>query len=80
MVPEHISRPQAKAAQTLLRELDLVHKEAEEYRKAIEAFFGELPVAEIAKTLPGEKSGIMIPSLWAEIGDGQHRWESFRHL
>jgi|TARA_B100000315_G_C14531073_1_gene566202 hypothetical protein len=80
MVPEHISRPQARAAQTLLRELDLAHKEVEAYRKAIEAFFDNLPVAEIAKTLPGGKSGIMIPSLWAELGDGQHRWESFRHL
>lgn len=80
LVPEHVVRAKTLSVQTLLRELDVVVSAVEQYRESIERFFVDLPVAPIAKSLPGGKSGVMIPSLWAEVGDAERRWESFRHL
>lgn len=79
-VPEHVTRAKAMSVQTLLRELEVVLDGVDRYRKAIESHFTDLPTAEIARSLPGGKSGVIVPSLWAELGDGQGRWESFRHL
>jgi transposase len=39
-----------------------------------------MPAAEIAKTLPDAKSGTTVATIWAELGDAQNRWNSFRHL
>ena len=39
-----------------------------------------MPAAELVKTLPGAKTGTIVATLWAEIGDAKSRWESFRHL
>jgi transposase len=79
-VPEHVMRAKMLSVLTLLQELEVVLSAVERYRKTIEDFFDNLPVAQIAKSLPGGQSGVMIPSLWAELGDAEGRWESFRHL
>jgi transposase len=79
-VPEHVTRAKSLAVQTLLRELEVVLEAVERYREAIQSFFAGLPVAEIARSIPGGKSGVIVPALWAELGDGCGRWESFRHL
>ena len=34
----------------------------------------------LSQTLPGGKSGTIVPMLWAELGDAKSRWQSFRHL
>ena len=79
-VPGHVTRAKTMSVQTLMRELEVVLDAVERYRKAIGVFFDDLPIAEVARSLPGGKSGVILPSLWAELGDGQGRWESFRHL
>jgi transposase len=79
-VPEHLTRAKAVSVQALMRQLEVVLDAVEDYRKAIELFFDGLPVAEVARSLPGGQSGVTVPSLWAELGDGKRRWESFRHL
>ena len=79
-VPEHITRAKVMSVQTLLRELEVVLDAVDDYRRTIEHFFVRLPEAEIFRSLPGGKSGVVVPGLWAELGDGQGRWESFRHL
>ena len=39
-----------------------------------------MPAVEIAKKLPGGKSGTTVASIWAELGDAPKRWNSFRPL
>ena len=79
-VPEHVARARALSVQTLLRELEVVLAAVEDYKRALQRFFDDLPVAEIARSLPGGKTGSTVVCLWAELGDGKARWESFRHL
>ena len=74
-VRAHVVRAKALAVETLLDELETVLGALDHYKRTIEVFFDQLPVARIAKTLPGGKSGVNVPSLWAELGDGAGRWE-----
>lgn len=79
-VPQHIVRARALSVQTLLRELEVAIEAVESYKKAIQRFLDDLPVSDIARSLPGGKAGVTVACLWAELGDGNGRWESFRHL
>jgi hypothetical protein len=61
-------------------QLRVVVGQVEEYALEVEHFFAAMPLAEVARSLPGGKSGTTVPALWAELGDALDRWESFRHL
>ncbi len=39
-----------------------------------------MPVAQQVAALPGSRSGVTLPSVWAEIGDAHQRWGSAEHL
>ena len=79
-LPAHVVRLKSRLMLTLLRELAPTLAAVAEYREAITDFFGTLPTAEVARSLPIGKTGTTIPSLWAELGDDRDRWPSFRHL
>ena len=79
-IPEHVVRAKAKLLLALVVQLEASVKAVDSYRKEVEDFFAAMPAAEISKTLPGAKSGTTMPALWAELGDADNRWQSFRHL
>src|SRR5262245_844070 len=79
-VPAHVVRAKAKLLLALVVQLEASIKAVNSYSKEIEDFFGAMPAAEIAKTLPGAKTGITVPTLWAELGDAKNRWQSSMHL
>ncbi len=79
-VPAHVVRAKARLTRGLVAELRPVVAIVEEYRKAIEDFFANMPGAQWVRTLPIGNHGIMAPTLWARLGDAPGRWESFRHL
>ena len=39
-----------------------------------------MPAAKLVHGLPGAKTGTIVATLCAELGDAKSRWESFRHL
>jgi transposase len=63
-VPEHVVRAKAQLTEVLIDQLSAASS----------------PAAQIARTLPGGKSGTLVAGIWAELGDAAGRWESFRHL
>jgi transposase len=79
-IPEHVVRAKAKLLLALVVQLEALIPEVESYREEVERFFASMPAAELVKTLPGGKSGTTIVKLWAELGDANNRWQSFRHL
>ena len=79
-IPGHVVPAKVRLMQVLIAELRVVRKAVADYRAEIERFFASMPAAEVARTLPAGKSGVTVPMIWAEIGDVQGRWESFRHL
>lgn len=79
-IPEHVVRAKARLLLALLAQLQASIEGVQSYRESIEDFFAAMPGAEIARTLPGGKTGTTLPMLWAELGDVQGRWNSFRHL
>jgi transposase len=79
-VPEHVVRARAQLVEVLIDQLRASIKAVKTYNHKVESFFTSSPVAELAKTLPGGKSGTLVATLWAELGDAQGRWESFGHL
>jgi hypothetical protein len=80
LVPQHVVRAKAQLLEVLLDELEASVKAVKSYEDKVESFFAAMPAAKIAKTLPGAKSGTTIAALWAELGDAQNHWQSFRHL
>jgi transposase len=78
-VPAQVVRAKARLLQALLAQLDATLQGVADYRKAIAAFFGRLPAAEVATTLPAGH-GVTVPALWAELGDAPGRWASWAHL
>ena len=80
LVPQHVVRAKAQLLEVLLDELEASIKAVKSYEDKVERFFASMPAAEIAKTLPGAKSGTTVAALWAELGDAINRWQSFRHL
>jgi len=80
MVPQHVVRAKAQLVEVLLEQLKPSLRAVKTYNERVECFFASMPAAEIAQTLPGGKSGTLVPTIWAELGDAQDRWESFPHL
>jgi transposase len=79
-VPEHVVRAKAQLTEVLIDQLRAAIKAVKLYEHKVESFFASCPTAQIAKSLPGGKSGTLVASIWAELGDAEGRWESFRHL
>lgn len=79
-VPAHVVRAKAKLLAALVTQLEVSVEAVDSYSAEIQSFFAAMPAAEIAKTLPGGKSGTTVATIWAELGDAQSRWNSFRHL
>ena len=79
-VPEHVVRAKAKLLRALVVQLEASIKAVDSSNEDVQSFFAAMPAAELAKTLPGGKSGTTIATIWAELGDAQSRWTSFRHL
>lgn len=79
-VPAHVVRAKARLVGVLLEQLHATVTGVEAYREAVDDFFGTLPAAQWVRSLPGGKSGLTVPTLWAELGDAQARWSSGAHL
>jgi transposase len=79
-VPVHVVRVQTRLLEALLEQLDVSIRTVHSYREAITDFFGRMPAATWATSLPGGRRGTTVPTLCAELGDAAGRWESFRHL
>lgn len=79
-VPDHVVRAKVRLVRVLIAELKVVRAAVAEYHTEIERFFASLPAAETARSLPAGRSGVVIPMIWAELGDALGRWQSFRHL
>ena len=79
-IPAHVVRAKAKLLAALVIQLEASLRAVDSYSEEVERFFAAMPAAEIAQTLPGGKSGTTVATIWAELGDAQTRWNSFRHL
>jgi len=79
-VPEHVVRAKAQLLRVLLAQLEPLRNAVESYNERVRSFFASMPAAELVKALPGAKTGTIVATLWAELGDAKDRWESFRHL
>src|SRR5262249_29313297 len=79
-VPPHVIRAKSRLMQALVTELAAVMAAGARDRQAVDGFFGGMPGAVWARTLPVGKHGVTVPTLWARLGDAPGRWESFRHL
>ena len=79
-VPEHVVRAKAQLVEVLIDQLRASIKAVKTYNHKVESFFASSPAAQLAKTLPGGKSGTLVASIWAELGDAAGRWESASHL
>ena len=79
-VPAHVARAKSRLVRALVAQLRVMGATLGEYKAEIEDFFASMPVADVARSLPGGKSGVTVPSLWAELGDAPGRRESFQHL
>ena len=79
-MPAHVVRAKSRLVSVLVEQLRLVVKAVNTYKTEVNRFFSDCPAAEMARSLPGGQSGIIIPSIWAELGDAPGRWKSFRHL
>jgi transposase len=79
-VPAHVVRVKARLVLNLLEQLAVVARQLATSQGEIERFFVSLPVARQVATLPGSRSGVTLPSLWAEIGDAVQHWRSAEHL
>ena len=76
----HIVRAKSRLMLHLVQELALVSETLKDYDQEIERLFSTFQLVDIARSLPACKTGTILPMLWAQIGDAEGRWESFRHL
>lgn len=79
-VPDHVVRAKAQLLEVVIDQLKVAIKAVKTYHHKVESFFASSPAAQIAKTLPGGKSGTVVAAIWAELGDAPSRWNCFRHL
>jgi transposase len=79
-IPPHVARAKSRLVQVLVAELEVVRTGLADYHGEIERFFASMPAAEPARSLPSGKTGVLVPTIWAEMGDVPGRWEDFRHL
>jgi len=78
-VPGHVVRAKSRLVQALLAQLEAAVQAVADYRETVMDFFGQLPAAEWATTLPASH-GTLVPTIWAELGDAVGRWASWQHL
>jgi transposase len=78
-VPAHVVRAKGRLVQVLVTQLEAAVEAVAAYRKAVTDFFGRMPAAEWATTLPASH-GTLVPMIWAELGDAPGRWTSRQHL
>jgi len=79
-VPAHVVRAKARLVQNLLEQPAVGRRQLSRSQQEIERFFARVPVARQVAPLPGSRSGVTLPSVWAEIGDAVQRWRSAEHL
>jgi transposase len=79
-VPSYVERAKSKLLLALINQLTPTVEAVNDYRGEIGDFFACLPMAELTASLPGGKYGVIVPTLFAELGDAPGRWSSFRHL
>lgn len=80
LIPQHVVRTKAQLVEVLLDQLEVSVRAVQMYNEKVEGFFASTPAAELVQKLPGGKSGTIVPTIWAELGDAADRWESFKHL
>ncbi len=78
-VPAHVVRAKACLVQVLVAQLDTVVSAIARYQAEIDRFFAALPAAEWMNSLPVGHHGMMVPTIWAELGDAPDRWQSVTH-
>jgi transposase len=78
-VPAHVVRAKSRLVSALVTQLEAVVVAVAEYREAVTECFAGMPAAEWATTLPAGH-GILVPTIWAELGDVVGRWASWQHL
>ena len=79
-VPEHVVRAKARLLEVLVAQLITLRDAVESYNERVRSFFASMPAAELVRLLAGAKTGTIVATLWAELGDAKDRWQSFRHL
>lgn len=79
-VPAHVVRAKTRLMRALVAELAAVGAAVAGYRQAIDDFFAGMPAARWARTLPVGEHGVIVPTIWARLGDAPGRWQSFRHV
>lgn len=79
-IPAHVVRAKSRLVEVLVEQLKVTVGAVAKYREVVEDFFASMPAAKLSETLPGGKSGTTVPTLWAELGDAEGRWKSFKHL
>lgn len=79
-MPAHVVRSKSRLVLVLVEQLSVTAKSVSQYKQEVEHFFACLPIAELAFPLPAGKSGVIVPTIFAELGDASGRWASFRHL
>jgi transposase len=78
-VPAPVVRAKSRLVGVLVAQLAATVQAVADYREAVRDCFGRLPAAEWATTLPAGH-GVMVPTIWAELGDAPGRWTSWEHL
>ncbi|MCK5732969.1 MAG: IS110 family transposase [Candidatus Latescibacteria bacterium] len=79
-IPAHVVRAKSRLVEVLVEQLKVTVGAVAKYREVVEDFFASMPAKKLSETLPGGKSGTTVPTLWAELGDAEGRWKSFKHL
>lgn len=79
-VKAHIVRTKSRLMLHLVQELAVMNEALKDYDQEIERLFTTSQLVDVARSLPACKTGTILPMLWAQIGDAEGRWESFRHL
>ena len=79
-IPAHVVRVHTRRLAAVLEHLTVTLGAVEGYRVAIADFFGRMPGAQWATSLPGGQSGTTVPRLYAELGDAGGRWPSVQPL
>ena len=79
-VPDHVVRAKMRLMSVLVGQLEPLREAVKSYEERVKSFFASMPAAELVQTLPGTKTGTIVATVWAELGDAKDRWESFRHL
>lgn len=79
-VPPYVVRAKARLVEALVEQVRVTVKAVNAYQEEIPRFFASMPEAHLTQAMPGGPSGVMLPTVLAEMGDGEGRWQSFQHL